>query len=110
MNWINKLFRKAIDNAIKEIHTERIVYEIKQTKITMPKDDEIIIFQFPHTPEGVIKEFERCLIEFQNSNRKFITIGGNIEILAKRSKRKDLEVENGESNQTAGHQEPKGER
>jgi len=79
MGWLNRIFDKTITK----------IYEIKNYYLSMPKEDELLIFQFPKdTPIIILEEFERNLVEFQNQDRKFIVLDGNIKIIKTNKKQK----------------------
>jgi hypothetical protein len=104
MNLIKKKSQQTEE--VKEIRT---VIEIKEHRIEIPKDGEMIVFQVPkETPIDAIREMERCLIETQNRNRQFIIFGGEIKIIKKPA---ETEITIGgkdgrTSNQSAGHKGP----
>lgn len=100
-------------NWLREILSVNHKYTIKQTYLEMPKGGECIVFQFPNdTPEPLIKQFDRRIVEFQNGDRKFITT--NLEMEIKKINKKDMKTkeddENSKSNIVEGHKESKKER
>lgn len=78
-------------------------FKIEQTILEMPREGECVIFKFPPgTPSVIIEQFEDKLVEFQNTERKFIST--NLELEYKLIKRKNAEVEHhGPSSEAEGH-------
>lgn len=69
-------------------------YVVECASIQLPKKDELVIFKFPpSTPTFLIVAFEQRLVEFQNSERKFITT--NLEVEFVKTKKDALEVQDG---------------
>lgn len=83
-----------------------VTYNIKATPIKMPEDDEVVLFQFPEdTPKEIVAHFDRLLVEFQNSNRKFITTDAKIEFAKTHKQSMEVEKNANESNDRPGGSE-----
>lgn len=75
------------------------IFEVKNTVLPMPKQGECIIFQFPEgTPIQVVDQFDQRLVEFQNSERKFITTNLKLEYKPFKKKETNMEVESNDRN------------
>ncbi len=97
INWIREQLKAEI----------KYTFEIKKTIIEMPKEGECVIFQMPRgTPRDVIHAFEDRIVEFQNSDRRFITTEFKISFV--KNKKKAFGGVKSESNIDEGHRESKG--
>ena len=89
MEWIRKKLQVNIQ------------FKIEYQEIKMPKTGECIIFKFPKgTPRSIIDQFDQRLVEFQNTERKFISTDMEIKIV--KISKKDMEVEHANSDTVEG--------
>lgn len=94
-------WKKKEEPQIEEPKEQTITFEIVQTTIKRPKEDECVVFTFPeNTPEDVMRQWDKLMVDFQNGHREFISTTLKVDMIKTKKGSLRIKRENDKSNTT----------